>query len=71
MPYTMEDFRLDCARDWVQELTPEERVKGLSPKDLLKVLSPEELLAGLSLEEIEKYRFPAILAGNSNIWLVG
>jgi hypothetical protein len=44
MPYTMEDFRRDVARKYINELTAEERLAGLPP---------EERLAGLSDDEIE------------------
>jgi len=34
MPYTMEDFR----REYLEELTPEERLKGLSRKQIVAYL---------------------------------
>ncbi|MFM7202046.1 MAG: hypothetical protein ACKO6N_14790 [Myxococcota bacterium] len=37
--------------EFIQELTPEERVKGLPAEELLKVLPAEELLKGLPAEE--------------------
>jgi hypothetical protein len=46
MPYTIEDFRLDVAREQLKNLTPEERIKGLPA---------EKRLEGLSVEEIESY----------------
>ncbi len=49
MPYTMEDFRRDVKKEFLQELTPEER------REILERLSPEERLKGLPLEEIEAY----------------
>jgi hypothetical protein len=64
MPYTMEDFRRDVAREHVHELTPEERLAGLPPEERLaglppeqrlQGLSPEERLAGLPREQIEAY----------------
>ncbi len=54
MPYTMADFRRDFTREFLKELTPEERLAGLSPEDLLKGLSPEERLAGLSPADLLK-----------------
>jgi hypothetical protein len=46
MPYTMEDFKRDSAQELLNELTPEQRLKGLSPEQLLSVVP---------LAEIEKY----------------
>jgi hypothetical protein len=54
MPYTIEDFRRDCARDWLPLLTPEERIKGLPPEERIKGLPPEERIKGLPPEEIVK-----------------
>ncbi len=47
MGYTAKDFR----RDFVNELSPEERLKGLSPEERLKGLPAEERLKGLPAEE--------------------
>jgi hypothetical protein len=38
MPYTMEEFKRDAAEELLNELTPEQRLKGLSPEQLLSVL---------------------------------
>jgi hypothetical protein len=46
MPYTIEDFRLDVAREQLKNLTAEERMKGIPA---------EKRLEGLSDEEIESY----------------
>jgi hypothetical protein len=46
MPYTIEDFRREIARENLHELTAEERLAGLSTEDRL---------TGLSTEEIEAY----------------
>jgi hypothetical protein len=57
MPYTMEDFKRDVARDNLERMTPEERLeilKGLSPEERLKGLPPEERLKGLPPEELLK-----------------
>src|SRR5207245_2249352 len=43
MPYTMDDFRHDYLKEHVQELPPEERLKGMSPEELLAGLSPEQI----------------------------
>ena len=48
MPYTMEDYRRDYAKEHFMDLTPEER------QEVLMKLSPEERLVGLSPEEIEQ-----------------
>jgi hypothetical protein len=54
MPYTLDDFRRDYLRQHVQELPPEERLKGLAPEERLKGLTPDEVLAGLSPEQREQ-----------------
>lgn len=46
MPYTMEDFRKEIARENLDKLTPEERLEGLSP---------EQRLAGMTPVQIEAY----------------
>jgi hypothetical protein len=51
MPYTMEDFRRDVAREYLDLLSPQERLKGLPPEERLKGLPPEERLKGLPPEE--------------------
>ena len=51
MPYTMEDFRRDFAKDHLKDLTPKERVEGLSSEQLLQLLPIEERLKGLSPDE--------------------
>jgi hypothetical protein len=61
MPFTMEDFKRQFAREEFQRLTPEQRqeaLQALTPKarqELLESLPPEERLAGLSAEEIQRY----------------
>ena len=52
MPYTVEDFRRDYAREHLHQLTPEERTEGLSPEERTEGLSPEELLRGRSVDEV-------------------
>jgi hypothetical protein len=47
MPYTMEDFRREVAREHVHELTAEERLAGLSPEQILARLPPEQIEAYL------------------------
>ena len=47
MPYTMEDFRRDVAREHVHELTPEERLAGLPLEQILAALPPEKIEAYL------------------------
>ncbi len=49
MPYTMEDFRRDYAKEHFKDLTPEEQ------REAIKGLSPEVRLEGLSVEEIEQF----------------
>ena len=38
MPYTMKDFRRDCAKEILPDLTVEERLEGLSPEEIEKCL---------------------------------
>ena len=40
MSYTMADYRRDTAKEYLQELTPEER------REVLQSLTPEQGLAG-------------------------
>jgi hypothetical protein len=47
MPYTMADFRRDLAKELLEEMTPQERLKGLTL---------EQLLEGLSAADIERLR---------------
>ena len=49
MSYTMADYRRDTAKEYLENLTPEQRMK------VLQNLTPEQRLAGLSAEEIAKY----------------
>ena len=51
MPYTMEDFKREFKRDFIAELTPEERLRGLPPEERLRGLPAEERLRGLPAEE--------------------
>jgi hypothetical protein len=51
MPYTFEDFRHDLALELVQELPPEERLRGLPVEERLRGLPVEERLRGLPVEE--------------------
>jgi hypothetical protein len=46
MPYTVEDFRREYAKEHFKDLTPAEQreaMKDLTPQDLLTVLSPEQI----------------------------
>jgi hypothetical protein len=54
MPYTIEDFRRDAAREYLELLTPEERLEGLRPEERLKGLRPEEVLRTFPVEELLK-----------------
>jgi hypothetical protein len=51
MPYTMSDFRREVALEVLDQLTPEQRLRGLPPEELAKRLPPEERLRGLPPEE--------------------
>ena len=52
MSYTMEDLRRDAAREFLDELPPEERLRGLPPEERLRGLPPEERIKGLTLDDI-------------------
>jgi hypothetical protein len=49
MPFTMEDFQRQYAKEHFLRLTPEEQ------QEVLRNLSPEQRLAGLSPEQIRQY----------------
>jgi len=34
VPYTIEDFRRDYVLEYLDRLTPDERLKGLSPEEI-------------------------------------
>jgi hypothetical protein len=55
MPYTMEDYKRDSARELLKGLTPEQLLQALTPEQLLKGLPPEQLLSLLPFAEVEKY----------------
>src|SRR5207237_9544447 len=42
MPYTMQDFRHDFAKEHLKDLTPQERLEGLSADERLEGLSVDE-----------------------------
>jgi hypothetical protein len=56
MPYTFADFRHDLALELLEELPPEERLRGLPPEELARRLSPEDRLLGLNAEELARLR---------------
>ncbi len=47
MPYTIEDFRREIAREVLPQMTPAERVAGMSPEQILDQLPPEQIEAYL------------------------
>jgi hypothetical protein len=54
MSYTLADFRRDVAREYIAELSPDERrrlIEDMSPEERLRGLPPEERLRGLPPEE--------------------
>ncbi len=61
MPYTMEDFRKDYAKEHFKDLTPQEQVEAIQSlppeqrQEVLRSLPPEDRLEGLSVEEIEQF----------------
>ena len=52
MPYTMEDFRRDYAKEHFKDLTPQEQ------QEAIKSLTPEQLLQSLTPEQLERLRQP-------------
>jgi hypothetical protein len=60
MSYTMEDFRRDSKRYFLEKFkeNPDDFLEGVSPDDLIKRLSPEDRLKGLSPEDIIKRLSP-------------
>jgi hypothetical protein len=58
MPYTMEQFKKDFLKKHVNELPPEERLKGLSPEELLAGLSPNVLKGMLKKLNVEPKATP-------------
>lgn len=61
MPYTMEDLRRDAARELLDELPPEERLRGLPPEERVKGLTLDDILKTLSADE--KSRLLRLLIG--------
>lgn len=55
MPYTMEDFRREVAREYLETLTVDEVLQLLTTDDRLRGLSTDDRLRGLSLEQIRTY----------------
>ena len=43
MPYTMEDFHRDVARETLDRMTPEERLRGLSIEEIRAHLRRREM----------------------------
>jgi hypothetical protein len=60
MPYTMEDFRREVALEYLEQLTPEERLRGLTLRQRLSGATPKEILQQLS--DAEKAQIKAYLA---------
>lgn len=61
MPYTVEEFERDAARDLLSKLTPEQRLQGLSPKVILEHLSAQQRLQGLAPEQLLTHLSPDVL----------
>lgn len=55
MPYAVDDFRRDAAREILAEMPPEERLKGLTAEERLQGLPVEEILRVLTPEGIRAY----------------
>jgi hypothetical protein len=54
MPYTWDDYYRERRQEILEQLTPEERLKGLSTKELLKRVPVEDRLKGLPTEMLLK-----------------
>ena len=48
MPYTLRQFRRDFVLEHLDELKPEERLKGLKPDEILSKLDPGTIRSYLS-----------------------
>ncbi|NOQ36958.1 MAG: hypothetical protein GQ569_13895 [Methylococcaceae bacterium] len=55
MPYTIEDFQKDVAREHLHFLSADEVIPQFSTDEVLKNLSLSERLKGLSKEEVDAY----------------
>lgn len=55
MPYTLTDFRKEVALEVMDELSPEDRLRGLPAEERLRGLPAEDRLRGLPAEQIEAY----------------
>jgi len=56
MGMTLEEYRKESNRKFVQSLTPNERLEGLSPRERLPGLSGDEIRAYLQQLETTKRR---------------
>jgi len=52
MSYTMADYMKEYRKNFIQDLSVEERLTGLAPDQRLHGLSPDQRLHGLSLDEV-------------------
>ena len=52
MPYTIEDYQRDYAREYIDKLTPEEILESYPLEELLKKLPMEERLKGITEDEL-------------------
>ena len=52
MPYTIEDFQRDYAREYLDRLSPDEVLERYSPDEVLKRYSPDEVLKRYSPDEV-------------------
>jgi len=54
MPYTMEDYRRDTAREHLHLLSPEERLQGLRPEEIEAVLKKPKSRSGAQVAPKER-----------------
>ncbi|MBI1930506.1 hypothetical protein HYR99_40460 [Candidatus Poribacteria bacterium] len=55
MPYTMEDFRRDTARQYLNTLSLDEILQQFPANEVLQRFSVDELLRQFSVDEIRAY----------------
>lgn len=55
MPYTIEDYKREAARELLGRMSPKEVLEIVPGRELLQSMSAEERLEGMSREEIEAY----------------
>ena len=47
VPYTVDDYKREVARELLKSMSPKERLEGISPRERLEGISPSERLEGI------------------------